>query len=337
MSWDFDFDSPKRKITTATQFIASADTSEDEDSGPAFIGPTQFIQNCPTQREVEDRPLSPIYPTNSNFRTNQNSSDDEDCIGPTQFSPQAQPKIGFESPIRRSGNSKKRSKPSDFFPDLSTSPVYESKRSRLISRIQKQDSGDGLTQKIDSCSSTQSPPPVIQREESTHISTPTSSNSSLANNTQPDFTSFRETTRKRRRKPKKDGLVEKLQFALQKEASNQRLNSHLPAKLRKDSGLKKSGRVLEVYKTFSKVTLKCLEHILDSKSGERKEFQVLVDKNLQVTKGCDVKIEGPWHSFRDKEIQVFSQVSKISVIQNCQENEYELQSEIIYRPKCSFL
>ena len=331
MSWDFDFDSPKRKPTTATQFIASADSSDDGDSGPNFIGPTQFIQNCPTQREGEERPLSPIYPTNAKFKNRQNSSDDEDIIGPTQF-PQSKNEIG--SPIR-STNSKKRTL--DFFPDISTSPVFVSKRSRLVSRLQNQDSGDGLTQKIDSCSSTQSPtPPVIQREESTHISTPTSSNSSLANNTQPDFTSFREV-RKRRKKPKKDGLVEKLQFVLQKEASNQRLSSHLPAKLRKDSGLKKSGQVLEVYKTFTKLTLKCLDHNLDPKSGERKVFKVLVDKNVQVTKGCDVKIEGPWHSFNDKEIQVFTQVSNVSVIQNLQEIEYQMHSEIIYRPNCSYL
>ena len=336
MSWDFDFDSPKRKTITPTQFIASADSSDDED--PNFIGPTQFIQNVATQHEkvekVQERPLSPIFPTNLNFRGHQNSdSEDEDIIGPTQF---LQNHIQ-ERPVTPIRSTKSRKRNSELIPDQSMSPVYEYKRprpSRLFSKIAQESTDDGLTQKIDSCSSTQSPP-VIQREESTHISTPTSSNSSIANS-QPDFTSFRET-RTRRKRPKKGGLIDKLQFALSKEASNQRLDAHLPAKLRTDTGLTKSGQVLEVYKTFPKLTLKCLEHKLDPDSGERKVFNVLVDKNFQINKGCDVKIDGPWHVFLDKEIQIFSQVSKVSVISDKVQEKYELQSDIIYRPNCSFL
>ena len=281
MSWDFDFDSPKRK-PTATQFIQNPDSSDDDE--PTRIGPTQGVWS---QDEI---PKTPELP------------------------------------------SRKRQKISELPQEDPPSPVYESQVSRL-SIFQRQESVSGLSQKIDSCSSTQSPP--VSRQDSTHISTPTSSDSTLGNS-QPEYTSFRSVAKPaRRRKPKKNGLVEKLDLAVKRAASNQSLNSHLPSKLRGCADQKKSAEVLEVYKTFSSVTLECLDYKLDPSSGERNVFKIIAAANLQVTKGCDIKIQGPWQTFEDQGTQVYCQVSKISVIQNDKvKKEYELKSEIIYRPNC---
>merc|ERR1712173_115240 len=99
---------------------------------------------------------------------------------------------------------------------------------------------------------------------------------------------------------------------------------------------KKSGEVLEVFKTFSNLTLKCMDHSLDPSSGQRKVFKVLVDKNVQVTKGCDIQIFGPWHTFEQNDTQVLSHASKVTVIQNGKiDKAYVSESETIYRPNCS--
>ena len=258
------------------------------------------------------------------------SSDDEEPtrIGPTQgVWSQEDEEIVPNSPVFPS---RKRQKTSDLRQEDPPSPVFESQ----LSRISILQSYSGLSQKIESCSSTQSPPP-ISRQESTHISTPTSSDSTLGNS-QPEYTSFRAIARPtRKRRPKKNGLVEKLVIAQKRAASNQALNSHLPSKLRGNSDLKKSGKVLEVCKTFSNLTLKCLDYKLDPTTGERNVFKIIAPSNLEVTKGCDVRIQGPWQTFEDQGNQVYCQVSKISVIQNDKkEKEYELKSEIIYRPNC---
>ena len=127
---------------------------------------------------------------------------------------------------------------------------------------------------------------------------------------------------KKRKKARKNGLVEKLDLALKRLASDRALCHHLPSRLRCDeTDNKRWAQVLKVFSKFSKLTLECLDYQLDPESGARRVFDLIVDsyldlKTKKISQGCDITIEGPWLSFTRLEgsRQVISNVSKLTVM-----------------------
>ena len=172
--------------------------------------------------------------------------------------------------------------------------------------------------------------------ESTRIESASSAASSQQIEEDSQYFAFHDVTgiSKKPKRPKKGGLVEKLDLAMKKLTSERILCQHLPEKIRggKEKS-KKNAQVLNIYHSFSKVILTCLDYQLEN--GQRKTFDLILEitpelKSKKICENCDIKIEGPWLSFQiPQENQVITNVFKFSVINSTEKQEKVLEKQVL--------
>lgn len=211
MSESFDFEDDSTKIVSETQQIDETTSSSEDEKKISILKPTQAILT-----DSDDHAESEELPGNSM------------AISPV-----------FHSNRTRT--------PSPVFP--SQSLLQTSKRAkRTLWKAQSASSEDMFfqpSQNIESVPSTQSPTAKHLSGDSTKISSPGSFQSADELAAIADLDTFRylhqqSRSDKKIKRPKKGGLVEKLDLAMKQKASDHLLNQHLPLKLRKNKTEKKT-------------------------------------------------------------------------------------------------
>ena len=298
MSWDFHENftqnpSSSSDIIPQTQQRIRDDSSSDEEFKKIAPIPTQAIV-CDESDESEDEleitlPGSPVF---ENRRKKENS-------------PQSSPVFHSQSLLSISRNSAAR---------------------RNIFQRKTDNSSEDLfgesSQQIESAPSTQQSPEIQgqRSNDSTKISSASSLSLIDEENKFHSFYVQAENRERKIKKPKKGGFVEKLDFALKKQASERVLNQHLPSKLRKSGAEKKIAQVLKLYSDYSLVVLTCQDYQLDPNTGKQVIFDLIVDnpmdlKTKKLSDHCDISIESPWLTFYDAQNNpVISNVFKFEVL-----------------------
>lgn len=298
MSDSWDFD---ESFTSKTQQI-NDESSDGEEKMEASCS-----QSIASNSDKEDHGnMSPVYHSRRRLR---------------HHSPGSSPVFHSQSLLRSGGSRKSLKKSLDFEPEN-----VEEMDSQAIQSTQTTGASPSLTH----CKS----------GDSTKISSASSSAASSQVLNEDEFYSFHDMTAvtKKPKKPKKGGLVEKLDVSLKKLASDRVLSHHLPLKLRGQNSVKiGKAQVLKISSiSSSAIVLTCLDYQLNAQTGKRQEFELILDNSLDIkgkklTQNCDVSIEGPWQSFKSKSGKtVISNVFKFQVVNHHPKILKKIEKKIIY-------
>ena len=210
--------------------------------------------------------------------------------------------------------------------------------------IQKSD--ENYSQQIESIPSTQksSKDVILSRHDSNHIS---SASSFQSNRLEDVDTTFREKLVQedvvKKRKPKKNGLLEQLNNALKQQNSDRILNKHLPSKILSTKQSIMKAKITEVNISFSILLISCQNVKMDS---HVKEFDLILEKSSpiceKIKKGSDVILQGPWNAFDDSDgKKSICNVAHIEVIPSSLESRNETTDKTtiaIFKPQnCKLL